>query len=188
MRVISGIRKGRKLVSPAGNRTRPTADRVKEAVFNILGQHFHGQKVLDLFSGTGALAIEALSRGASSAVIVDDSDRAIAVIRKNVASCGFEAITRIVRWNILRNLNCLNPQTDSFDLVFLDPPYGKGMAVPTMEHLIQTRVLRDHALVVLEHAAVETLPDSVGNLIQEDLRTYGRTAVRFYRWLEPANR
>lgn len=188
MRVISGISKGRKLVSPSGGQTRPTADRVKEAVFNILGQQFHDLKVLDLFSGTGALAIETLSRGGSSAVIVDVSDKAIAVIRKNVALCGFEAKTRIVRWNILRNLNCLDPQADSFDLVFLDPPYGKGMAVPTLEHLIQRGVLRDHAVVVLEHAAVETLPHSVGNLIQEDMRTYGRTAVRFYRWLEPANR
>lgn len=188
MRVISGSCKGRKLASPAGDRTRPTADRVKEAVFNILGQQFQGLKVLDLFSGTGALAIEALSRGASSAVIVDASERAIAVIRKNVASCGFEAITRIVRWNILRNLHCLEPQGDSFDLVFLDPPYGKGMAVPTLEHLIHRGVLQDHALVVLEHAAVERLPESVGNLIQEDMRIYGRTAVRFYRWLEPVNR
>ncbi len=188
MRVISGSCKGRKLASPAGSQTRPTADRVKEAVFNILGQHVHRLKVLDLFSGTGALAIEALSRGASFAVIVDVSTRAIAAIRKNVIACGFETKTRILRWNILNNLNCLDPLEDSFDLVFLDPPYGKGMAVPTLTHLIRRGVLRDHAVVVVEHAAVETLPDSVGNLIQEDMRIYGRTAVRFYRWLEPANR
>ncbi|MEW6259766.1 MAG: 16S rRNA (guanine(966)-N(2))-methyltransferase RsmD [Thermodesulfobacteriota bacterium] len=188
MRVISGICKGRKLASPAGSQTRPTADRVKEAVFNILGQQFYDVKVLDLFSGTGALAIEALSRGASSAVIVDVSEKAIAVIRKNVASCGFETKTRIVRWNILQNLNCLDPQIDGFDLVFIDPPYGKGMAAPTLNRLVQKGVLRDHAIVVVEYAAVETLPDTVGNLIQEDMRTYGRTAVRFYRWLEPANR
>lgn len=183
MRVISGERKGKKLLAPKGLKTRPTADRVKEAIFNILGQNLQNLCVLDLFSGTGAMAIEALSRGASFAVIIDHSNAAMFQVRRNIAACGFEGVTRTIRWNIVENLHCLRRVSCNFDLVFLDPPYGKGMVEPALSHLIDEDILSDHARIVVEHASSESLPDHFDNLIRKDVRNYGRTGVSFYIWL-----
>lgn len=183
MRVISGERKGKRLLAPKGMKTRPTADRVKEAIFNILGTDFQQTSVLDLFSGTGAMAIEALSRGASFAVIIDHSQQAIHHIRRNIASCGFEGKTSIIRWNIIENLRCLGRFPAKFNLVFLDPPYQKGLIEPALAHLIDEDKLADDARVVVEHSSAESSPDHFDNLIREDVRTYGRTGVSFYCWL-----
>lgn len=183
MRVISGVRKGKKLLTPKGMNTRPTADRVKEAIFNILGPDFHQLIVLDLFSGTGAMAIEALSRGAAFAVIIDHSQEAISQIHRNIASCGFEGKASIIRWNITENLRCLGRISARFHLVFLDPPYGKGMVEPALAHLIEEDKLSNCSRVVVEHASSESLPDHFDNLIREDVRNYGHTGVSFYRWL-----
>lgn len=182
MRVISGERKGRRLLAPKGMQTRPTSDRVKEAIFNILGLHFQDISVLDLFSGTGAMAIEALSRGASIAVIIDDSPEAILWIRRNLSACGFEGKAKLIRWNIARNLRCMSRISCKFDLVFLDPPYRKGLIEPAFSHLIEENVLNNHARIVVEHASTEALPDHFQNMIREDVRKYGDTGVSFYRW------
>ncbi|WP_051328295.1 16S rRNA (guanine(966)-N(2))-methyltransferase RsmD [Desulfatirhabdium butyrativorans] len=184
MRVIAGERKGKRLLAPKGMKTRPTADRVKEAIFNILGPDFQQLTVLDLFSGTGAMAIEALSRGASFAAIIDHSQEAIAQIRRNIASCGFEGKSTIIRWNIIENLRCLGRIPVRFNLVFLDPPYRKGLLEPALANLIIENKLADYARVVAEHASSESLPDHFENLILEDVRTYGHTKVSFYCWLE----
>jgi 16S rRNA (guanine966-N2)-methyltransferase len=183
MRVISGERRGKKLLAPKGMQTRPTADRVKEAIFNILGPDFQQFSVLDLFSGSGAMAIETLSRGASFAVIIDHSQDAIVQIRRNISSCGFDDKTRIIRWNIIKNLHCLARVPDRFHLVFLDPPYRKAMIEPALAHLIHEDKLADDARVVVEHASSESLPDHFDNLIRKDVRNYGQTAVSFYCWL-----
>lgn len=178
MRIVSGHLRGRRLVAVPGRKTRPTADRVREAVFNILGSAPRGAAVLDLFAGTGALGIEALSRGARMAVFVDTAPQAVAVLRKNVESCGLQDCARILRWDILKNMNCLKPYSRTFDLVFLDPPYGRNMLPVTLERLVVMDVLADGATLVAEHADDE-LPEAAG-LICYDRRRYGHTQLSFF--------
>ena len=133
MRIISGRLKGRKLKSVRGARTRPTADRVRESLFNILGpESVRDAVVLDLFAGTGALGIEALSRGAARAVFVEKAQPAVTVLKSNLAACELTQTARVIQWDILKNLNCLKHCEKPFTLVFLDPPYDRGMVKTTL--------------------------------------------------------
>lgn len=179
MRIISGSLKGRKLVSVKGDRTRPTADRVREALFNILGPLPPGTRVLDLFAGTGALGIEALSRGADLAVFVDRDPRPLSALRQNIDHCGLQERTRVFRWDITKNLNCLKPFTGQFDLVFLDPPYHNHLIPPALAGMLQFQVLSQGATIVAEHAADEDIQPPDG-LIRDDRRTYGTTSLSFF--------
>jgi 16S rRNA (guanine966-N2)-methyltransferase len=114
---------------------RPTADRVREALFSILATRPVDAAVLDLFAGTGALGLEALSRGAARAVFVDQAPAAIQAIRKNIQLCRAEAKAQVIQWNILNNLNCLRGESGRFDLIFIDPPYNRGLIPPALAHL-----------------------------------------------------
>jgi len=179
MRVISGTLKGRRLRAPAGMATRPTADRIKESVFNILGGSLLTRNVLDLFAGTGALGIEALSRGASSAVFVDQAKASLSAIRYNIRELGLEDRTRVIHWNILKNLNCLIPERDAFDLVFLDPPYETNAVAPTLTGLLSSGALASAARVVIEHSSREPIVHAMGKLVLMDQRRFGKTLVSF---------
>ena len=178
MRVISGTLKGRRLVSPAGLATRPTADRIKESVFNILSGGIADRRVLDLFAGTGALGIEALSRGAQTAVFIDQAKPALDAIRRNITQLGLEDRARIIRWNIRKNLNCLASHR-SFDLVFMDPPYGTGAVSPALKALITCGALASTARIVIEHSDQEHLDLRVTPLTLADQRRFGKTLVSF---------
>ena len=179
MRVISGILKGRRLVAPAGLATRPTADRIKESVFNILAGRVRNRQVLDLFAGTGALGIEALSRGAMSALFVDQAETALAVIRRNIRNLGLEDRTRVIHWNILKNLNCLMPQRQTYDLVFMDPPYETSALTPALTALLSSGALAPSAHVVIEHSTREPIAHPIDRLILVDQRRFGKTLVSF---------
>ncbi|MDY6904024.1 MAG: 16S rRNA (guanine(966)-N(2))-methyltransferase RsmD [Thermodesulfobacteriota bacterium] len=152
-RVIGGTLKGTPLASPKGLAVRPTAARVREAMANILQHRIPGAGVLDLFAGTGALGIEALSRGACSAVFIDNHPAALAVIQKNITRCGLEAATRTILSNPVRSLKCLAGTDKPFDLVFMDPPYGKKVVSATLTRLYTDNVLAPDALVVVETGA-----------------------------------
>jgi 16S rRNA (guanine966-N2)-methyltransferase len=179
MRIISGACRGRKLSALRGMVTRPTADRVRESIFNILAPHVSGAHVLDLFAGTGAMGLEALSRGAAAAVLVDSSAQAIQIIEKNILACKMENRSRSIRWDILKNLHCLKPQEPAFDLVFMDPPYAKGCIQPALTHLIRHQVLKTGAMIVIEHAPAEPVPENFNELKKIDQRVYGKTLVSF---------
>ncbi|MEE4111377.1 MAG: 16S rRNA (guanine(966)-N(2))-methyltransferase RsmD [Desulfobacteraceae bacterium] len=179
MRVISGMLKGRRLTAPDGMATRPTADRIKESVFNILAGSIQTKRVLDLFAGTGALGIEALSRGAASAVFVDRAKAALSAIRRNIRELGLENCTRVIRWNILKNLNCLTPERDAFDLVFMDPPYETNAVSPALAGLVSCGALTAGARVVIEHSRREPIIQPIGRLILSDQRRFGKTLVSF---------
>ena len=178
MRVVSGTLKGRRLVSPAGLATRPTADRIKESVFNILAGDIAGRRALDLFSGTGGLGIEALSRGAETAVFIDQAKPALEAIRRNITRLGLEDRTHIIRWNIRKNLNCLASHR-SFDLVFMDPPYGTGAVGPALEAMITCGALASTARIVIEHSNQEHLDLREASLTLADQRRFGKTLVSF---------
>lgn len=182
MRIVGGRLKGRTLKGPSSDAIRPTSDRLRETLFNILvhshGDPIDGARVLDLFAGTGAMAIEALSRGARFALLVDQSAEACAIIRANVEALDLSSATRILRRDA-RKLG-VAPGGDRFGLVFLDPPYGKGLAPPALEALRDGGWLAAGALVVIEEAARTelALPDAF-TLIEA--RCFGDTKVLFAR-------
>ncbi len=187
MRIISGDLKGRKLLSVRGMATRPTSDRVREALFNILGARTHNAKVLDLFAGTGALGIEALSRGGHNAVFVDHSTQALAVLRNNIHRCNLTANSRVIQWDIVKNLNCLNGFEPACNLVFLDPPYHRQWIAPTLDHLRASQCLCRQAVVVAEHEPGCTIKPTSSDWVLTDCRRYGQTALSIFSF-QPSTR
>jgi 16S rRNA (guanine966-N2)-methyltransferase len=183
LRIISGRLKGKRLHSVQGLTIRPTADRLRESIFNILSFRVHNAVVLDLFAGTGALGIEALSRGAESAVFVDNNPEAVSLIERNITSCSFDKHARIIRWDIKKNLNCLKSAKKAYDLVFLDPPYNQNRVKPTLFNLEQTRSLEKGARIVVEHSPLETIPEDLFMFEIEDQRRYGKTVVSFLTYV-----
>ena len=185
MRIIAGRYRGHPLTAPAGRTARPTTDRVREALFSILGSSVEGASVLDLFAGSGALGLEAMSRGAARAVFVEASPKALASLRKNCARLGADPV-RVVRGRVEESLPRLVKDGESFDLVFLDPPYRKGLAKKTLDRL-DDRLLRPGARVIAEHEA-EISPPAVadGRLSAQDTRRYGDTVLTFYQALTEA--
>lgn len=180
MRVIAGTLGGRRLVAPRGLETRPTADRVKEALFMAL-EPLTGLRVVDLFAGSGSLGIEALSRGAESAEFVDDDGRALEALRTNLRTLGLEAQARARRIVLPRGIARIAGALAAADLVLLDPPYGGNRALAMLETLGETAVLRAGVRVVAEHGLRDALPERVGRLARERERRYGQTLVTTYR-------
>jgi 16S rRNA (guanine966-N2)-methyltransferase len=180
LRVISGKLKGRKLFALKGMDLRPTSDRVKEAIFDILQNSIEGQKVLDLFAGTGALGIEALSRGAKRAVFVEGSPRSLAVLYKNLEVGRLQEQAEVLSREVQAGVKILSERGENFDLIFLDPPYGKGLARKTLQALSGDPILAPDALIVAEHSPAEDL-DAISSLERVDQRKYGSTLVSFFR-------
>ena len=192
MRIISGQSRGRKLFTP-GNAAgiRPTSDRSREALFSILGQQVSGACVLDLYCGTGALGLEALSRGAKDVLFIDNGRPALELSRKNLALCN-QGISpedtchsRIIKHDLRRGLilsqemrqNC----TAGFDIIFLDPPYGKGLAEKTLNDIDKSDLCASGCVVIAEESREANLPhEFTDQLIFHDKRRYGDTCFWFY--------
>ncbi len=183
LRIIAGYLKRKKLYSPDGFYTRPTSDRLRESIFNILAFDIQKTVVLDLFAGTGAFGIEALSRGAASVVFVDHNPKALSVLKRNLQSCNLGDRTTIIKWDIKKNLNCLKPFNSTFDLVFMDPPYNKNLIQPTLTHLFQGKSLLDRACIVVEHALLEPILDDMAGFSLVKRRKYGKIIVSFLRYV-----
>ena len=179
MRVIGGTARGRPLKALAGRALRPTADRVREAIFDLVGPAGPGRTVLDLFAGTGALGIEALSRGAERAVFVDSDRRGCELVAANLQACGFTGQARIERRDALRFLT--RPVPDApFDLVLLDPPYQQGLLPACLAALGAPGLLSGAARVFCEAEAGLWLEPIQGGLVQGRVKRYGDTAVFEY--------
>ncbi len=183
MRIVGGKFKGHGLVGPASSATRPTSDRVRESLFNILahgidGLDLEGARILDLFAGTGALGLEALSRGGRFCQFVDEGTEARGVIRRNADALGAIGLCKIWRRDATKLGPCA-PQSP-FDLVFVDPPYNKGLGEKALVSLVEGGWLSTGAVVVLEESEKAVVGDVAG-LTLIDERTYGDTVVRIYR-------
>jgi 16S rRNA (guanine966-N2)-methyltransferase len=182
MRIVSGRFRGKALLSPTDDSIRPTSDRARESVFNILasriGVNLDGRKVLDLFAGTGALGLEAISRGATGAVFVDTGAEARGIIRDHIEAFGIAGIAKLLRRDAteLGVAGTMGP----FDLVFLDPPYGKGLGEKALESLGAGGWLAEGATIVLEESAEVELVLPNGFEV-DDRREYGAAAVHFIR-------
>lgn len=183
MRIISGSARGRKIGTPRGTRVRPTSDRVKEAIFNVLNSlkgSIEGAQVLDLFAGTGNLGIEALSRGAAHVVFVDSHKESAAQVKKNLEETSFSAGAEVILLDSVKAIAFLARKNRHFDLVFLDPPYSMSLAEKALRALADEDILDDSSLIVAETDSREQLPLKIGRLTQFDRRTYGDTAISFY--------
>ncbi|MEK6726424.1 MAG: 16S rRNA (guanine(966)-N(2))-methyltransferase RsmD [Deltaproteobacteria bacterium] len=183
MRVISGTARGRMLASFRGDKIRPTADKVKGSIFNIIASNFgplENMEVLDLFSGTGNLGIEALSRGAAKAAFVDEHPASINILKENVDICGFAERSEIIQATVESGIKILFKRGIKFNLVFLDPPYGKGLIEKTIEEIISRDILEDGAVVIAEHSLREKPLMEYDGLTLTDRRKYGDTEVSFY--------
>jgi 16S rRNA (guanine966-N2)-methyltransferase len=180
LRIISGKLKGKKLYSVKGLDLRPTSDRVKEAIFDILQDCFRGQNVLDLFAGTGALGIETLSRGARKAIFIEESRQSLNALRRNIEECWLKEQAEVLPREVQAGIRVLEGRGESFDLIFLDPPYGKGLAGATLKVLAQSSIIAPGALIVAEHSLTDSL-ESIASLQMVDERKYGRTRVSFFR-------
>ena len=185
MRIISGINKGRSLVSlgkgdPSAN-LRPTSDRVRESIFNLLaagrfGNRLENCRILDLFAGTGALGLEALSRGANSVVFVDNGAHALQLLRKNIAICGAKNITQVIKTDATKTLPQISE--NDFDTVFIDPPYGKGLGQKAMQNLRECKMLRTDTLIILEEGCEI---NAVEGFSIKDCRRYGSSYAHFLK-------
>jgi 16S rRNA (guanine966-N2)-methyltransferase len=180
MRVIGGAARGRRLKVPKGQSVRPTAARVKESLFNILPHDFSALRVLDLFAGSGNVSIEALSRGAEQAILIDESPRAAAAIKENLRRLALNQRAQVWLAPVARSLRKLARAGESFDVIFLDPPYDQNWAGTTLKAIGECQLLRSHGKVVAEHSAREAVQPRYGDLVLYDQRRYGDTLLSFF--------
>jgi len=192
LRIISGKAKGLTLAGPPPKSgfIRPTSDRSREALFSIIGGRIEGAKVLDLYAGTGALGIESLSRGCASAVFVDNNSTSLSLIKRNLASFSrcindeLSARAAVIKADLRRGFNLPEQlaafETSHFDIIFLDPPYDKGLALKTLNHLDQKNILCDDGLIIVEERIKTVMPDNLESLALRDKRKYGDTGFWLY--------
>ena len=180
VRIIGGQWRGRRLFAPEGMETRPTSDKVREALFNIIRNDVFDARVWDVFAGSGALSLEALSRGAEFAVLTDASRKASAAIRRNIELCGAQEVTRLLTTEWQGAVSSLKGQR--FSLVFLDPPYKMtGAYAEVTKRLLEENMLTEDALIVMEHSRDAVLPELPDAVELYDTRRYGDTCLSLVR-------
>lgn len=184
MRIIAGIYASRRLETLKGQATRPTLDKVKEAVFSALGGMFDGGTMLDLYAGSGAIGLEAVSRGMNQAVLVDQSHAAAEIIRKNIALLGCQKQTRLLAMNDRKALSLLAKEGVQFDLVYLDPPYEKQHNEEVMTYLVEHGMLHDGARVVIEAKKEDVYTQNSEALQFRKEKVYGIMKIVYYRYSE----
>ena len=175
--------RGRNLAILKGLDIRPSSDLVRQAIFNLIGHDISGLLVLDLFAGTGVLGIEALSRGALRALFIDDSEQAVKIIKKNLRLCGYESSGSVIKKDLGKGL----PQRPlylnrKFDLVFIDPPYGKTLIPPLLKELSEKDVLKPSAIVVSKSSKMDRVPSTHGDLRMVTSKYYGQTNISIYHY------
>ena len=177
MRIISGEHKSRRLVGGKKTKVRPTSDRVKESIFNILREEVRGKRILDLFAGAGSLGIEALSRGAEWVTFVDVSTASINILKKNLENLNLESKSTILRMDGLKALNKLS---QNFQMIFADPPYLKGFVQRIIDSIVQSKVLEKNGILILEHHKKETFSFPEEKLIPLRQKKFGDTVISFF--------
>ena len=178
MRVVSGTARGVNLIALDGTDTRPTTDRVKESMFNIIQFELWGKRVLDLFAGSGALGIEALSRGAESAVFVDRNQKALDVVRENLSKTRLNGQATLVRDEFD---HYLLRAKDPFDIIFLDPPYASDYAAAAVEQVLERGLISPNGVLVIEHDREQPSVDALFSAWTKKTYRYGKIFVTFYR-------
>lgn len=182
MRVISGSAGGHRLKTLKSNITRPTADRVKESLFNIIADIIYEADVLDLFAGSGALGIEALSRGAGSSVFVDNNPDAVQVVKQNLEHTRLVNKAVVMVKNVFSALSIMSNQNKRFDIVFMDPPYNKGLIGPVLADMDKYRLLKEKGIVAVERSIKDEIIYKTGEIALYREQKYGDTVLAFYSY------
>ena len=177
MRIIAGELKGRRLVTPADNRVRPTTDKVKEAVFSMISAYLPDSVVVDLFAGTGNLGLEAISRGAKRAYFIDRDRASIAMVRENVKYCKVEDRSVIIWSDYVAGLKKIN---DKVDVIFLDPPYVAGFIDKCLEAVAESDILLEDGIIVAEHSAKDEVTETAGGFVKVKSKRYGSINITVY--------
>ena len=184
MRVISGKARGLKLDTPKNLDVRPTTDRVKESLFNIINPYIRESNILDLFAGTGSLGIECLSRGAKNCVFVDKSKESIGIVKSNIKKARVENESVVFNLDFKDAVSRLQGQKSKFDVIFMDPPYYKEMFIDALEKIDNANLLDEDGIIVVEHDTKDILPDKVNRLEKTKDKKYGNTTLTFYKMEE----
>lgn len=181
MRIIGGKYKGRKIKYPAFRAIRPTKDRIREAVFNMIAEKLPGARVLDLFAGSGAYGLESLSRGAKEAIFVDNDKRCMKVLRDNIMALGAERETEAIAEDAFKAINLLGKDKERFDLIFSDPPFNLGMAKKTLITVSQYDILNHFGILVIEHHKKESVPEREKTVSIFKQKTYKNILISLYK-------
>ncbi|MDI6604667.1 MAG: 16S rRNA (guanine(966)-N(2))-methyltransferase RsmD [Thermoanaerobacteraceae bacterium] len=181
MRIVSGIARGRKLKCPPGREVRPTADMVKEALFNIIGQDVIDCIFLDLFAGTGSVGIEALSRGASFCYFVEKVYNNIKYIKKNISLSNLTDKGQIIHKDANEALIIFNKAGIKFDIIYIDPPYYKNLYEKPLIYISKSKILKDNGYIIVEHHKADILKDRYDNLERIRIKSYSETCLSFYK-------
>jgi 16S rRNA (guanine(966)-N(2))-methyltransferase RsmD len=185
MRVISGVAKGRSLKAPfATSVLRPTSDKVREAIFDIIGPEIEDSGFLDLFCGTGAMGIEALSRGARNVVFVDNKSSSVDLVKDNLSKCGFKKNFEIIQCDVLQAIQSLSNRQRRFRYIFIDPPYSSDLILKTLEAISISNLLLPKASVLVEHSVKRPVPEKTNDLIIHKEYKFGDTVINLYRCKE----
>lgn len=180
MRIITGIARGRKLASPEGENTRPTSDRVKESLFNIIQVQVPGAKILDLYAGTGNLGLEALSRGAQHCTFIEKDKTAYRVLRQNIEGIKFHEMSESFNQEASTALKILSKRGLKFDIIFLDPPYGRGMVESSITSISSLGLGEEECLIISESDLGDNIPEKIGDYTRNRTEKYGRTVISFW--------
>lgn len=185
MRVIGGKAKGKQLKVPNlayERRIRPLTDSTREALFNILQVHIEGKDFLDLFSGTGAVGIEALSRGARLSIFVEIDKRVAQTLRENIRNTGFDDCAEVYTIAVAKAIQILHRKGARFDYVFVGAPYNTTLAEETIQHISEHPIAHPHALIIVEHSKRVPLQEQYGPFVRTREKVYGETVLSFYNW------
>ncbi len=181
LRVIAGSARNRVLAAPEGRETRPTGERVREAFFSMVQTRLPGSLFADLYAGSGAMGIEALSRGAARAVFVDNAPKALRVLRDNLKTAGVASLADVHHLDAPADLSRLHRPGNGYDIIFADPPYRFGQYAELLETLGRTRLAAPDGLVAIEHTIRTEMPETAGGFVLEQTRRYGDSAMSIYR-------
>lgn len=182
MRIIGGGFKGRRIIFPKSPHIRPTQDKIREALFNVIAPDINGAAVLDLFAGSGALGLEAISRGATHVTFVDNNSLCIRVIKENLDSLGATDRADVFKTDVIRAIEKIHRSGNKFDIVFLDPPYYKGLAKKILIKLSHYDILAHNNIIVAEHYKKDLIPDNINKIILLfKQKKFGDTVLSFYK-------
>lgn len=184
MRIISGIAKGHKLLPPASMVTRPTLDRVKESIFDIIQNEVPYSDVLDAFAGTGSLGLEAVSRGAKKCVLIDQNPETYGLLRENVENLEFDDKCETINMDSYNALETLGNKNKKFDLIFIDPPYSKNMIPPAVDIISNKNMLKKEGFIVTKVDSEEQIYEGNKSIVLTRYKKYGNTTICFYRYKE----
>lgn len=180
MRITSGFLKNKTIKSRVGKETRPTLERIKEAIFSIISNKIDDANFLDLFAGTGNMTFEAISRGAKRGIMIEENKEALRIIIENVNNLKIDSMCRAYKNNVDRAIEILYNKSEKFDIIFMDPPYKDNITEATIIKLSQNNLLKDDGIIIAEHGIFEKLPNEIGEFIKYDERDYNKKIISFF--------